>query len=138
MAWITSELAGLEPRAWACAGHGYSREELKEVLLGSGLPFISSTITTLEELALACAGTPNTLLGPSARQEVLRQLLAERRISSRLPELRALKRGGSFYRRLDDALQSARMAMAHALEERVLMERLEERLGPRSLRSEML
>src|SRR5579885_3243574 len=133
MAWITTELAGLEPLAWACAGHGFSREELKEALLSRGLPFVSSAITTLEELAITVleASRPGTgirerLLGPATRQEVLRQLLAEPRISSRLPELRALRRGGSFFRRLDEALQSARMAMAHAEEEQVFMERLEE------------
>jgi hypothetical protein len=121
-------------------GAGFSREELKEALLSRGLPFVSSAITTLEELALRCLGprAAEKMLGGPTRQEVLRQLLAEPRISSRLPELRALKRGGSFFRRLDDALQSARMAIAHLEEEAVIMARLEERLGARALRSEFV
>jgi hypothetical protein len=134
------ELSGLEPRARACVGAGFSREELKDSLLRRGLSFVSSAITTLQELCLECVDPAlrEKLVGPATRQEILRQLLAEPRISSRLPELRSLKRGGAFFRRLDEALQSARMAFAHVDEEHVMMERLDERLGSRALRAELV
>jgi RecB family exonuclease len=133
-------LAGLKPRARACVGAGYSREELKDALLRQGLGFTAGAITTVQELCLELVkstdGRERMLSGPS-RQEVLRQLLSERRISEILPELRELRRGGAFFRRIDEALQAGRSCFAHEEELRVVEARLRERLGTRLLRTEL-
>src|SRR5689334_4991162 len=91
----SSELGGLRPRAWLCVGPGFAREEVKARLLAGGHSFVSEAVTGVQELCLrllaAARGAPvEKLLGSSARQEVLRMLLAEKRISERMPELKRL------------------------------------------------
>jgi len=76
-------------------------------------------------------------LGPFARQEVLRTLLAEFRISSGLPEMRRLKRQTGFFKKLDRAIQSGRMSFAHLEERAVFSERLLQKLGPNPIRDEV-
>jgi hypothetical protein len=81
------------------------------------------------------------MLGASSRQEVLRRLVANPKIIRYLPELKRLRRQGGFFRKLDRAVQAARLVASHADEEEVLTERLRQRLTPseyRPVRDEVL
>jgi len=89
--------SGLQPRVWFCVGSGYSREDLKERLLAEAPGFVSEAVSGLEDLALRLVGADKTtVLGPAARQEVLRLLLSVRRSSSLMPELNRLRRQSRF------------------------------------------
>jgi RecB family exonuclease len=141
------KVVGLNPSVWLCAGAGFSREEIKAVIFNSGEKpglargLIAEAITTGEEIARkiveATGSGPLQLLSPHARQEGLRLLFSESRISAHLPELKRLKRQGSFFRRLDQALQSGRMAFSHSEEESVIEERLLQRFGANPVREEV-
>jgi hypothetical protein len=135
-------IGGLEPRTWVCVGPGYAREEVKATLLSRGIGFTSAAIVQPEELYAYVAGVrfDRVLAGSRsalARQEILRILLGESRISSGLPELRRLRRQSTFFRKLDRAMQAGRMAFAHAAEEEVYSERLTDRIGPSAVRAEL-
>lgn len=137
------QLSGFAPKTWLSVGQGYSREDLKAILFRDKISFIAQAVTNAEEIALriiaahdsSFAGT--TSLSSLARQEILRVLLAETRINSRMPELKRLRRQGNFYRRLDFAMQAGRMAFLHAEEESVYCDRLEKRFGDNPLRNEI-
>jgi len=129
------EASGLRPRAWICVGSGFSREDIKSVFLGAGRGFTAEAVTSLPDLAIRLTGlAADRVLTGSARQEVLRMLLANRRVASRFEELKRLRRQVSFFRRLDLAIQAGRMSFAHASEEEVYLERLHERVGPEAIR----
>lgn len=121
-------LKGLEPKTWLCIDSGFSREEFKEILFKEGVGFVKDALMSPEELCIKIvqptSHKPLTVLGPLARQEVLRTLLSERRISRNLPELKKLRRQRGFFKKLDRSLQSARKCFAHAEEEGVLEEKL--------------
>jgi RecB family exonuclease len=141
--WITeqipwSEFAGLKPGAWLCVGSGFVREEVKAFLLGAGHAFVSDAVTTTAELSLKIArANSDRVLTSLARQEVLRVLLAERRISEALPELKRLRRQSGFFKKLDRAIQGGRLASAHSEERAVYADRLRERLGDEPVREEV-
>ena len=142
--WIPfEELAGLRPRAWLCVGAGFSREDLKAQLLSRGLGFTGEAITSLPSIALRIAGAldpelgATRVLGGLARQEVLRLLLADTRISAKLPELKRLKRQAGFFKKLDNALQAGRLAFSHAEEGAVYAEWLLSRMGRNLVREEV-
>ncbi len=138
-----SRFGGIEPRAWLCVGKGYSREEIKGGLLANGVGLSANSVLDVSGIAtrVVQAARPGfdtgRLLGPFARQEVLRRLLQAPQISARCPELRRLKRNRTFFKKLDQSIQSGRMGFAHADEEQVLEERLQERIGPSQVRSEL-
>jgi RecB family exonuclease len=137
------DLVGLRPRAWLCVGAGFSREDLKALLLNRGYGFTGDAITNLPAIALKLVTafhhevSAERVLSGSARQEVLRLLLAEPKILARLPELKRLRRQSGFFKRLDYSMQAARMAFAHDEEGAVYAERLAQRLGSNPLRGEM-
>lgn len=136
------DVAGLRPSVWLCVGAGYAREELKSILLSSGRGFVADAVTTVDELTLKIATSshqqsPFRVLGALARQEVLRTLLSESRINSRMPELKRLRRQSSFFRRLDDAIQAGRIASSHDQEAEVYEERLRSRFGENPVRDEV-
>src|SRR4051794_3816209 len=106
-------LAGLRPRAWVCVGAGFSREEVKALVLARGGALVGASITSVPELAERVVGATRRLraleeapaerrparvssLGPLARQEALRLLLANPRILARTPELKRLRRQSGF------------------------------------------
>lgn len=132
------EFAGLEPRAVLCVGPGFGREEVKSLFFDRGISLSSSAIVGLDSLAQRVAGiAASRVLASTARQEVLRSLLAERRILSSMPELRRLRRQRGFFRRLDRAIQSGRLTWSHPEEFRVHEERIGERLGANPVRDEI-
>src|SRR6185437_8373320 len=130
-------LDGLEPRAAICCGPGYSREELKALLLSQGRSLADSSILRIEEICARVLRVGGEPLKTLARQEALRLLLGERRILARTPELRRLRRQAGFYRKLDRAMQAGRLAVAHAEEAEVYAERLRARFGPSPIREEL-
>lgn len=132
------KVRGLKPSVWVCVGAGFAREDAKAVLLSQGQGFVAEAITTLEEIALRVTGLPAAkLLDSTQRQEVLRLLLSEPKISAQLPELKRLRRQSSFFRRLDFAIQAGRMAASHPQEEEVYAERLLQRFGENPVRNEV-
>lgn len=136
------EVAGLRPSVWLCVGPGYAREELKSILLRSGRGFVADAVTTVDELTTKIVASSDQkktfrMLGPLARQEVLRILLSDSRISSRMPELKRLRRQSSFFRRLDYAIQAGRVVFSHSQEEEVYEERLRSRFGENTVRDEV-
>jgi len=133
---VLCEAVGLRPTTWLCVGAGYAREELKSIVLASGRGFVAEAVTTLDEIAARILNFPQ-VLGSLARQEVFRLLLAESRISSRMPELKRLRRQSNFFRRLDHAIQSGRMAFSHSEEAEVYEERLKLRFGESPVRAEV-
>ncbi len=141
-----SKLKGLRPTAWICIDSGFSREEVKEVLFSQKIAFISDSVLNPEALCLKIISSGRSIplqkervLGSLSRQEVLRALLSEPRISKNLPELKRLKRRGRFFKRLDRTLQNAQKAFGHLEEEKVYFERLAQLLpmGISPLRNEM-
>lgn len=119
-----NDLNGLCPSSWLCIGGGFSREEIKALLLSQGKGFVGDAITTIREIALKILqADAETCLGPLARQEVLRVLFTDARITKYMPELRRLKRQLNFFRRLDRSLQAGRMTFSHWEEEDVLAKR---------------
>ncbi|MEK6704887.1 MAG: PD-(D/E)XK nuclease family protein [Bdellovibrionota bacterium] len=132
------KLCGLRPSAWVSVGHGFSREDVKSLVLSKGFGITARAVTTIDDLAViiaSCRG--DKVLGSTARQEVLKLLFGERRISGKLVELKRLKRGSRFFGKLDKAIQAGRGAAAHPEEERVLCERLERVLGKNPIRDEV-
>lgn len=139
---VLCDAVGLRPNTWLCVGAGYAREELKSILLASGSGFVAEAVTTVDEIAARILSFPQKknlprVLGSLARQEVLRLLLAESRISSRMSELKRLRRQTSFFRRLDHAIQAGRMAFSHSEEAEVYEERLKLRFGEGPVRAEI-
>jgi hypothetical protein len=131
-------LIGLRPEIWLSVGSGFAREDVKALILSQGYGFIGESITTLQEICLKIiGGVSDPVLSSSARQEVLRTLLADPRIINRMTELKRIKRQRHFVRRLDACFQSARLAFAHPLEEEVYDERLKQILGENPLRVEL-
>ena len=137
------DLGGLEPLAQLCVGTGISREEVKNQILLEGIPLVSNAITTLPDL---CAGIVerNTghpvgerILGATAREEILRTLVANRHIGEHLHEVKELRRQKNFFRKLDRALQNGRLAFSHEEEEAVFDQRLTEHFGENPLRVEV-
>lgn len=146
----TKKMVGLRPQAWLCVGSGFSREDIKAELLSQGAGFVGEAITGLDDIARRIVSThrmnsgeeaglsKETVIGPLARQEILRMLLADRKIAAvaqGFPELKKLRRQSGFFRKLDTAIQAGRMAFAHVEEEQVYLERLEQRLGNSSDRT---
>jgi RecB family exonuclease len=124
-------------------GAGFSREDIKAFIQAHGRGFTGDSITSLPKIALKIASSQNAeldaskVLGALARQEVLRILLAEKRITAHLPELKRLKRQSGFFRKLDGAIQAARIAFAHEEEGAVYGERLQTRFGDNPVREEL-
>jgi RecB family exonuclease len=133
---------GLEPEACICVGAGYSREDFKSLLLEKS-GFTGNAVLTFPKLVLKIAqaasgfSAERVLEKSPARQEVLRFLLSMRGMSDRFPELRRLKRQGAFWKRLDHAIQAARMSFVHWEEAQVFSARLSERQGQDPLRLEI-
>ncbi len=131
-------VGGLCPEERICVGPGFSREEVKDALLARGEAFVGGAVLSLEELAALAAGVhPGRTLAAAARQEVLRALLAVPRIAAPLLELKRLRRQSGFLMRLDRAVESGRMASAHAREAEAISERARERLGESPTRGEV-
>lgn len=133
-------VGGLDPAAWIVVEAGVSREEVKERYLASGRGFVSSAIQDVGSLCRFVLGTlveRERVLGAPSRQEILRRMLAERALSDRTPELRRLKRQRDFYKKLDRAIQAARMTYASANEREAQEERLQASFGGGRLRAEM-
>lgn len=133
-------VVGLDPAAWIIVEAGVSREEVKERFLSRGHGFISSAIQDVASLCKFILGTlveRERVLGAASRQEILRRMLAERELSARTPELRRLKRQRDFYKKLDRAIQAARLTYASADEREAQEERLQMSFGGGLLRAEM-
>ena len=129
---------GLRPKSWLIVGSGYSREELKALVLAQGQGFIADAVSTVQELCLKIVHlSSDQLLSAFAREEVLRLLLSDSRISSGLTELKKFRRQRDLMKRLDLSLQSGRLAFAHSEEESVYEERITQSLGDRALRREV-
>ena len=132
------EFQGLRPKSWLCVGSGFSREDVKRLLLDQGISFVGEAVQTFQQLCQRVAGVDATRVLPSSgRQEVLRYLLTQPGLKDRFPELKRLRRQGTFLRRLDLAIQSGRMAFAHWEEAEVYAERLQLRLGENPVREEV-
>lgn len=132
------QIAGLRPQFWVIVGSGYSREELKSLVLSQGKGFIAEALSTVQELCLKILNEPaQKVLSPFAREEVLRLLLSDSRISGELHELKKFKRQRDLMKRLDLAIQSGRLCFAHSQEEEVYEERLSQVLGSSALRKEV-
>jgi RecB family exonuclease len=130
---------GLQPEACLCVGQGYSREDFKTLLLEDGEGFVGNAVLTFPQLVQKISGVAaDKILSRSpARQEILRMLLSIPAVSGQLPELKRLKRQGSFLKRLDIAIQNARMSFLHWEEEDVYSARLNEKNGEDLLRVEV-
>jgi hypothetical protein len=125
-----SRITGLRPEVWISVGAGFAREDIKSLVLSQGKGFIGESITTLQEICLQITRlNSDRILSSTARQEVLRLLLAEPRIIGMMSEMKRIRRQRNFIRRLDSALQMGRLAFAHPLEEEVYYERLKQSLG---------
>ncbi len=131
-------ITGLRPQAWLCVGSGYSREDFKTLVLNQGRGFVAEAVTTPQEICLKILDLPKErVLTPSARQEILRLFLAEKRIIGNLRELKRIRRQLGFVKSLDSAIQAGRMAFAHPQEEEVYLERLGQVFGDQPLRQEL-
>ncbi len=131
-------ISGLRPHLWWVVGSGFVREEVKALVLSQGQGFLSEAILTLEELCMKLTGVSrDSILKPSSRQEVLRTLLAEPRIISKLPEFKQIRRQRNFLHRLDQAMQVGRLSFAHMQEEAVFNEFLAQRMGSSPFREDL-
>ncbi len=131
-------MSGLRPSGWLCVGSGFAREDIKALILSQGLGFTSEAIVTLQEICLNIIQISSSrMLSTSARQEILKMLLAEPKIIADLHELKRIRRQRDFIRRLDLAIQAGRLAFAHSQEEEVYQDRLSQSLGENPLRKEL-
>ena len=131
-------LCGLRPQVWLSVGTGFVREDVKTLALSRCKGFLKEAITDLTQLCLDLTRIPSEqVISFSARQEALKSLLAEPRIIAQLPELNKIRRQKNFLPKFDHALQSGRLAFAHAVEEEVYEERLREKVGESLLRQEL-
>jgi hypothetical protein len=127
---LIEKITGIRPEAWLCVGAGFAREDVKSLILFQGKGFIADAVVNLNELCLRMSGiAAERVLSSQARQEVLRTLLAEPKILSKMPEIKKLKRQRNFLQRLDHAIQAGRLAFAHKEEAMVYEERLFQALG---------
>ena len=137
-----NRVGGLDPDIRVCVGDGFSREEIKELILGRGYGLVQEAVVDLSQLALEIVRsrlpqvTVERVLSPSARQEILRVLVANRSILARLPEFKRLRRQKLFWAKLDRSVQTLRLIAAHAEEWQVMNEHLLERVGANPLRNE--
>lgn len=138
---MLERISGLRPEVWLSVGAGFSREDVKALLLTQGRGFVGDAVLSLEEICRKICGIQKeTILNSFSRQEVLRLLLAETRIIEtldKMPALTQIKRQKKFLARLDSAFQAARLAFAHDEEESVYHERLAQILGENALRDEL-
>lgn len=133
-----ASITGLRPQTWLCVGSGYSREDFKALILSQGKGFVADAVTTPQELCLKVLDLPkDRVLNASAREELLRMLLAEKRIMATLGEMKKIRRQRNFVKTLDAAIQGGRLAFAHSQEEEVYLERLSQTLGEQPLRREL-
>jgi len=133
-----NSVTGLRPEVWLIVGSGYSREDFKTRILDRGRGFVSDAVTTPQEVCLQILGlAQESVLPPSGRQELLRFLLAEKRIMAGLTEIKKVRRQRQFIQSLDLAIQSGRLAFAHPAEEEVYLQRLHQIFGDQPLRNEL-
>lgn len=124
---LASEIGGLDPSAWIITEGGVSREEVKDAFLTRGVGFTAKSIQDVSGFCRHILGPlvqDSQILSPSTRQEVLRKLLGEPERLERMPSFRRLKRQRGFFRKLDRAIQSARMTYSNVPEREAQMERL--------------
>ncbi len=137
----SARVSGLEPSEWLVVESGISREEVKEFYLASGVGFVSSAIQDVAGLCRFILGPlvePKRILGAPSRQEVLRRILTERDFLEELPGIRRLRRQRDFYKKLDRAIQSARMTYGSPGEREAQEEKLREAGLSGGLRTELL
>ncbi len=137
----SARVGGLEPSEWLVVDGGISREEVKEFYLAQGIGFVSSAIQDVAGLCRSMLGSlvdPKRILGAPSRQEVLRRMLSDREWLERLPGIRRLKRQRDFYKKLDRAIQSARMTYASPDEREAQEEKLQAAGLAGALRAELL
>jgi len=133
-----SAVSGLRPTTWLCVGHGLAREEVKQAILQEGFSLTDEAVTSLEDLCLKILQKDSErVLDALGRQEVLRLLLAEPKISLKFDELKRLKRQRGFFKKIDKAVQAGRLAFAHPEEQSVYGDRLNERFEKNILREEV-
>lgn len=131
--------SALIPQRWVVVGPEYSKEEIKAGFLLNGQSLVGEAVTDVLSIALRITRvSKERVLSDSARQEVLRLLLAPQAIAHRLKETQRLKRQRGFFKRLDQALQSGRLVFSHWEELAVMQERLNELRGPSPLFDEMM
>lgn len=100
-----------------CVGPGYSREELKSVLLKKHKVLFGKIIYSPIELALKISGIdPKKVLSSKAAREELYEAVLKKISSDSIPELKRLKRRKSFFKALDKALQQGRLAYSNEAE----------------------
>lgn len=135
---LARAVSGLRPEAWICVGTGYSREWVKAELLSRGARLAGDAVITQSELARKIMGVESTrVLGEFARTDALRVLFSQPALRRHLKELQRLRRQRGFFRKLDQAVQAGRSAFAHARDQEVVAQVLEERFGQIELRSEL-
>jgi hypothetical protein len=122
-----ADLRGLKPRASFVVGPGFSREELKDIVLDQVQGISSSAVLSLLDVARLILGVDaKRILRPSTRREWIAQLVDHPSLKARFSRLRMLKKQTGFYSRLDRALQAGRMSYSGEAEYEVLTERLRE------------
>ncbi|MBI4924879.1 MAG: PD-(D/E)XK nuclease family protein [Bdellovibrio sp.] len=126
-------IKGLNPYIWICIEQGFlSREEIKEFLLKQGIGFVSWAVLSREELCILLLThvygkskiSSDYVLGSGSRQEVLRTLFSQKRISENFFHLKTLKKHPQFFQKLDAAMQAGRKVFAHTEEENAIEQRL--------------
>ncbi len=134
------EIGGLTPSAWIVTEGGVSREEVKDAFLSRGTGFTSKSIQDVSGFCRHILGPlvqDSQILSPSTRQEVLRKLLSDPERLERMPSFRRLKRQRGFFKKLDRAVQSARMTYSNVPERDAQMERLAQAGIQNPLREEL-
>ncbi len=114
---------------------------MKEILTTQGLPLAGNVLLQIEDLCFfiitLSMSRPAKVLSPMARQEVLKLLMSEKRISSQLPELKRLKRNPDFFKKLDRSLQQGRKTFSNYEEDYVFEQKLLQMALKNPLRAEL-
>lgn len=142
---VELQLGGLCPTDWLVVGEGVSREQVRECWLAEHGVIGSASVLNRDELCLRIltgggveSAHAKRVLGRSARQELLRELLAERGLRGAFPELQRLRRKHGFLRRLERALLQGRLSYAHLEEQEAQEAHLLQRDQRSRLRPELI
>lgn len=134
---ISDRISGLRPEAWLVLSPGFVREEWKSVCFAKGKPLTAHAIQSPVQIArILVPEAEGRILEQGARVELLRDTFKGESLREGLPEILGHRFRPKFHESLDRALQKGRELFVHREEAQAFQERLQEKNGANSRRTE--
>jgi len=135
-------LKGFRPNTRIIVGDGFSREELKDLLLEKRITISSHAIQSIDQFLFSFLETEQReklrVATAFERESILRAFFESESVRKLAPLLSKRVKRRSFFQKLDRAIQSYRMSFAHTDEEEVILLRLNELGFENPIRTEIL